>query len=299
MSRWVYLNGRYLPFAEAGVGVEDRGFLFADGIYEVWGVRAGRMFDMDGHMRRLFRSLRELEIAPPLSEAALKLLLRQVLSRNRICNGMVYLQITRGQAPRDFAFPPGPPRPTVMIMAKAVDLAAQERRAAQGVAVSTQQDLRWGRCDIKSVSLLGNVLAKEKAKRAGAYEALLIDENGQITEGASSNFWMVSQAGVLVTRDLGANILPGVTRAALITLASRQNLALHERAFTPQDAQAGREAFLSSAIAGVMPVVTIDGVQIGDGQPGPMAMALRRAYLALEQPERPVRPPKPSRSHAG
>lgn len=282
MSRFVYINGRYVPFAEAGVGIEDRGFLFADGVYEVWGVRNGQMMDARRHLDRLWRSLRELEISPPLTEAALQLVLRQVLTRNRISNGMMYLQITRGEAPRDFAFPVGPPRSTIMVMAKPVDFALQERRAAQGVAVSVQPDMRWGRCDIKSVSLLPNVLAKEKAKRADAYEALLVDGQGWVTEGASSSFWMVSQAGVLVTRDLGANILPGVTRAALIDLAKGQNLALEERCFTPQEAQAGREAFLSSAIAGVMPVVAIDGVQIGDGHPGPMARALRRSYLGRD-----------------
>ncbi len=280
MSRVVYLNGRYAPIAEASVGVEDRGFLFADGVYEVWGVRGGRLLDARGHLDRLWRSLRELEISAPLSEMALTLVLRQVLARNRLRDGMVYLQITRGQAPRDFAFPSALLRPTIMVMARPVDFAAQERRAQVGVALSVQPDIRWGRCDIKSVSLLPNVLAKEQAKRAGAFEALLVDGQGWVTEGASSSFWMVTQTGVLVTRDLAANILPGVTRASLVALAQTQGLALEERRFTLQEAQAAREAFLSSAINGVMPVVAIDAAQIGDGRPGPLAMALRRAYLA-------------------
>lgn len=279
MSRIVYLNGSYLPAHVAGVGVEDRGFLFADGVYEVWGVRGGRFLDARGHMDRLWRSLRALEIQPPVSEAALNLVLRQVLRRNRLRDGMVYLQITRGQAPRDFPFPPAEVPATVMVMAKPLDVAAQERRAAAGVAVSLQPDIRWGRCDIKSVALLPNVLAKEKAKRAGAFEAVLVDSDGAITEGASSSFWIITSQGHLVTRDLGANILPGVTRATLIELAQAQQLTVHERSFTPEEAFMAREAFLSSASAGVMPVVAIDGARVGDGRPGRLSLALRRAYL--------------------
>lgn len=278
MSRIVYLNGIYLPARGAGVGVEDRGFLFADGVYEVWGVRGGQLLDARGHFDRLKRSLRELEIQSPLSEAALALVLREVLRRNRLRDGMLYLQITRGEAPRDFAFPPATTAATIMIMAKPVDLKAQERRAQTGVAVSVQPDIRWGRCDIKSVSLLPNVLAKESAKRAGAYEALLMDRDGQITEGASSSFWIVGQDGRLRTRDLGANILPGVTRAALIALTQSRQMQLEESGFSLLEAQGAREAFLTSASAGVLPVIQIDGVMIGDGRPGPVSLALRAAY---------------------
>lgn len=279
MSRIVYVNGAYLPARGASVGVEDRGFLFADGVYEVWGVRGGRLLDARGHFERLKRSLRELEIQSPLSEAALALVLREVLRRNRLRDGMLYLQITRGEAQRDFAFPPASLPATIVIMAKPLDLAAQEMRAQTGVAVSVQPDNRWGRCDIKSVSLLPNVLAKERAKRAGAHEALLVDGDGLISEGASSSFWMVSQDGQLRTRDLGANILPGVTRAALIALAQSRQLRLEESGFSVAQAQMAREAFLTSASAGVMPVIQIDGVMIGDGRPGALSLALRAAYL--------------------
>jgi D-alanine transaminase len=279
LSRIVYLNGAYLPARGARVGVEDRGFLFADGVYEVWGVRGGQLLDARGHFDRLKRSLRELEIRSPLSETALTLVLCEVLRRNRLRDGMLYLQITRGEAPRDFVFPAASVPPTIMIMAKPLDLVAQEKRAQAGVAVSVQPDIRWGRCDIKSVSLLPNVLAKESAKRAGAHEALLVDRDGLIAEGASSSFWIVSQDGCLRTRDLGANILPGVTRAALIALAQSRHLLLEEGGFSVAQAQGAREAFLTSASAGVMPVIQIDGAMIGDGRPGALTSALRAAYL--------------------
>lgn len=280
MSRIAYVNGAFLPLAQAGVGVEDRGFLFADAVYEVWAVRGGRLSDEAGHFGRLWRSLRELEITAPMSEAALRAIIRELLRRNRIADGLVYLQVSRGEAPRDFPFPGPEVRPTVFLMAKRLDLAAQERRARQGVVVSAQPDIRWGRCDIKSVALLPNVLAKQAARRAGGFEALLIDRDGLVTEGASSTAWIVDAEGRLLTRDLEGNILPGVTRAAVLQIAAERQLRIEERAFSLEEAKAAREMFLTSASVGAMPVIAIDAHPIAEGLPGPVSLALREAYLA-------------------
>lgn len=279
MSRVAYVNGAFLPLAQAGVSVEDRGFLFADAVYEVWGVRAGQLWDEDGHLARLWRSLRELEIQTPIEERPLRLLLREVLRRNRVRDGLIYLQISRGAAPRDFPFPDPVVPATLFVTARPLDLRAQARRAEIGVKVSLQADIRWGRCDIKSTALLANVLAKQAAKRAGGTEALLVDRQGLITEGASSSAWIVTAEGLLITRDLRANILPGVTRATLLEVAAAQGLGLEQRAFAVAEATGAREVFLTSASVGVMPVVAIDSARIGDGRPGPIAQALRAAYL--------------------
>ncbi len=279
MSRIAYVNGRYTPHAQAAVHIEDRGFQFADGVYEVWAAFGGRLADADGHFERLARSLSELRIDAPMTRAALERVLRETLRRNRVRDGIVYLQITRGAARRDHAFPePGTPT-TVVVTARTVDLVAAEAKAETGVAVITQPDQRWGRCDIKTVGLLPNALAKQAARETGAYEAWLIDAEGLVTEGASTNAWIVDAAGILRTRDTGANILRGVTRKTLLQIAAELQMAVEERPFTLAEAKGAREAFVTAASAFVTPVVKIDGVQVSDGHVGPVAKRLRALYL--------------------
>ncbi len=280
MGRIAYVDGRYVQHARAVVHVEDRGFQFADAVYEVWAVLDGRLADAQGHFARLERSLGELRIKPPCSRAALLAILRECVRRNRVRDGIVYLQVTRGAAPRDHAFPASATSPTVVVTAKSLDLARIEAGAAQGVKVVTRADQRWGRCDIKTVGLLPNVLAKQAAKEAGAYEAWLVDAAGEVTEGASTNAWIVDDAGRLRTRDTGANILRGVTRATLIDLAADLQTPVDERPFTVEEAHAAREAFLTAASAFVTPIVSIDGQAVSDGRPGPVASRLRTLYLA-------------------
>jgi D-alanine transaminase len=279
MSRVAYVDGRYRPHAEAGVHIEDRGFQFADGVYEYFAVFGGCLADARGHLERLWRSLAALSIDPPMSEVALMIVLRETLRRNHIQDGAVYLQITRGAAPRDHAFPNPPPAPTVVVTAKPVDYAAADAKARVGVKVITQPDIRWGRCDIKTVGLLPNALAKQAAREAGAYEAWLVDEMGLVTEGASTNAWIVDAKGVLRTRDTQANILRGVTRRELLAVIADAGLTVSERAFTVEEAKSAREAFITAASTFVMPVVAIDGAPIGDGAPGPVAQRLRALYM--------------------
>ncbi len=272
MSRFAYVNGRFSPLRTGLIRVEDRGFQFADGVYEVWAVRSGRLLDEEGHFARLERSLSELSIRTMISRAALRVAILETIRRNRVRDGLAYLQVTRGAAPRDHAFPKEA-TPTIVITAKALRINDQA-----GVAVITARDIRWGRCDIKSVALLPNVLAKEQARRAGAQEAWLVDRNGFITEGAASNAWIVTEAGSLVTAPLSSAILPGVTRARLIGIAEALKIRVEERPFRVDEAKAASEAFLSSATRNATPVVAIDGQPIGDGKPGPVTLRLRRAY---------------------
>jgi D-alanine transaminase len=279
LSRIAYVNGRFLRHAEAGVSIEDRGFQFADAIYEVWGVLGGGLTDWDGHMERLKRSLAELAMPMPMSEAALLVVLRETVRRNRVVDGMVYLQVTRGAARRDHAFPRTPVPLTVVATARTIDLAAEEAKAARGVAVITQPDIRWGRCDIKTVGLLPNALAKQAAREAGAYEAWLVDAEGLVTEGASTNAWIVDREGRLRTRDTGANILRGITRKTLMDLAAELQLPVEEKPFTVAEAKQASEAFLTAASAFVTPIVSIDGETVGSGRPGPVATRLRALYL--------------------
>jgi len=279
MSRIAYVNGRYAPHGQAAVHIEDRGFQFADGVYEVWAAFGGRLADSDGHFERLARSLSELQIDPPMTRAALERVLRETLRRNRVWDGIVYLQITRGVARRDHAFPQAGTPPTVVVTARTIDFAAAEAKAAKGVAVITQPDQRWGRCDIKTVALLPNALAKQAARERGGYEAWLIDADGLVTEGASTNAWIVDADGVLRTRDTGANILRGVTRTALLQIAADLQISIEERPFSIAEAKGAREAFITAASAFVTPVVKIDGVQIADGQVGPVATRLRALYI--------------------
>jgi D-alanine transaminase len=278
MSRIAYVNGRYVARDDAKVAVEDRGYQFADGVYEVCEVRGGRLVDESRHMARLNRSLGELSIARPMSPAALRVVLRETIRRNRVRDGIVYVQVTRGVARRDFPFPAANTRPSLVVTARSADLERLEQIAAEGIAVITVPDIRWKRVDIKSVALLPNVLAKQAARERGAREAWLVDAHGQVTEGASSNAWIVSRDGKLITRPLGQNILPGITRSVVIDVIKAQGLAFEERSFTVEEAYAAREAFITSASQIVLPVVRIDGRPVGNGAPGLVATALRRDY---------------------
>lgn len=278
MSRVAYVNGTYRPHGQAVVHIEDRGFQFADGVYEVWAVFHGRLADFEGHMTRLKRSLTELKIDIPMSDAALSRVLAETIRRNRVRNGLVYLQVTRGTAPRDHAFPRDI-APSVVVTAKSVDPSRNEALAKKGAAAVSQPDLRWGRCDIKTVSLLPNVLAKQAARESGAYECLMYDEMGLVTEGSSTNVWIVDEDGRLRTRDTQANILKGITRTALMQLIKEEGIEIEERAFTVDEAKRAREVFVTAASTFVMPIVSLDGTKIGNGKPGPVATRLREAYL--------------------
>lgn len=278
MSRIVYVNGRYLPYAQAGVHVEDRGFQLGDAIYEVMQVRSGRLVDERRHVDRLERSLGELRMGMPMSRVALGRVLRQTIARNRVRDGSVYLQVSRGAAARDFLFPGPDVQQTVVCIARSQSGAVVAARAAQGISVKTVADQRWARCDIKSVMLLPSCLAKEEARAAGGREAWLVDVAGYVTEGASSNAWIIDRNGRLVTRAADTHILRGVTRTTLLDALKIANLALDERPFTVEEARGAREAFVTSATNTVMPVVAIDGVTIGDGRPGPVTQRLRALF---------------------
>jgi D-alanine transaminase len=279
MGRIAYVNGRFLPHGQATVHIEDRGYQLADAVYEVWSLFDGRLADAEGHFTRLERSLSELRIAMPMSRRALTLVLREAVRRNRVRDGLLYLQVSRGVAPRDHVFPEDGVRPSVVITVKAVDRAAAEAKAAKGVGVVTTPENRWGRCDIKTVGLLPNVLAKQQAREAGAAEAWFVDDLGFVTEGAASNAWIVDADGRLRTRDANANILRGITRRTLMDVISAEGLQVDERPFTPAEAVAAREAFVTGAGALVLPVVSVDGKPIGNGAPGPLATRLRRLYI--------------------
>jgi len=270
-----------VPLSRAGVSVLDRGFQFGDAVYEVWGVRKGALLDTSGHLARLKRSLGELKMMAPMSERALMAVVTETARRNRVRDGLIYLQISRG-APRarDHAFPPSNTRPTIVITAKNLDQKPIERRFEKGVAVITTPEIRWARRDIKTVNLLPNVLARQAAKDAGAFEAWFVDTDGTITEATASNAWIVDADGRLRTRDLSNAILHGVTRAALIRAAEARQIAVVEAPFTVDEVRAAREAFISSATNPAVSVVRIDGAIIGDGRPGPVAKMLREAYFA-------------------
>lgn len=280
MSRIAYVNGRFVPHGEAAVHVEDRGYQFGDAVYEVWFVAGGRLCDAEGHFARLERSLGELRIAQPMSRRALEFVLRETLRRNRVTDGLIYLQISRGVARRDHAFPTPTPAPSIVVTAKSIDPAVGDSKATKGVAIITTPETRWGRCDIKTVNLLPNVLAKQAAKEASAYEAWFVDELGFVTEGSSTNAWIVDREGVLRTRDIQANILRGVTRAAVLRILADNGLSLAEGPFAVKDALEAREAFITGASTQVTPVVSIDGRKVGSGEPGPVAKRLRELYIA-------------------
>ncbi len=278
MSRVAYVNGRYIRHAEAGVSINDRGFLFADGIYEVIEVFGGRLIDEEGHLQRLARSARELRLDLPVAQAALRRILRELVARNRVSDGHVYLQVTRGAAKRDHFFPKAGTPATLVAFAHRGDRAAAEARAQSGITVISLPDIRWKRPDIKSTSLLPNVLAKQQARDAGAYEAWLVDAQGFVTEGSSSNAWIVDDAGALVTHPADSAILSGITRARLFQVAAARGLNIVERPFALAEAFKASEAFISGATTIVLPVVAIDDHKIGSGAPGPVASGLRAAF---------------------
>lgn len=279
MGRIAYVNGRFVAHREAMVHIEDRGYQLADAVYEVWAIFGGRLADAEGHFARLTRSLGELSIPMPMSRTALTLVLREAIRRNRVREGLIYLQVSRGVAPRQHAYPSEALRPGVVMTVSRVDRTADEARAAKGVSVITTPENRWGRADIKTVGLLPNSMAKQKAKEAGAMEAWFVDELGFVTEGASSNAWIVDGDGRLRTRDTNANILRGITRSTLLEVIRREGLPVDERPFTPAEAMAAKEAFITGAGALVLPVVAVDGKTIGEGRPGPVATKLRRLYI--------------------
>ena len=276
MGNIVYLNGQYLPKSQTAVHIEDRGYNFADGVYEVIAVHRGKLVDEEPHTVRLRRSLNELKIDWPVSEKALKVLMREVIRRNHLKDGMIYLQITRGVAPRDHAFPDYSNSSLLMLTRRFKPFNADE--IAKGVRVITIPDIRWKRNDIKSISLLGNVLGKQQAREAGAYESWLLDEKGYVTEGTSSNAWIVTHDNELITRHLDNAILGGITRQTVLKFAKEKGIKFVERAFTVAEAQAAREAFLTSTTSYVKPVIQIDDVKVADGKAGPLSRAMLNRY---------------------
>lgn len=278
MSRVVYVNGRYRPHRDAVVHVEDRGFQFGDGVYEVCEVFGGRLVDERRHMARLQRSLSELRIRLPMPLSALTVILHEVARRNRVEDGIVYLQVTRGVARREHAFPSPEVAPSIVVSARRLDRSQGERLAQGGIAVITLPETRWARVDIKAIALLPNVLARQAAREQGAREAWFVDRDGHVTEGAASNAWIVTGQGKVVTRPAGHDILRGISRDVVLDALAAAGLPFEERAFRVSEALAAREAFITAASLLVMPVIRIDGRAIGDGKPGPVATVLRRAF---------------------
>lgn len=283
MPRIAYVNGRYVVHSQASVHIEDRGYQFADGVYEVCEVARGHIVDMPRHLARLKRSLKELSIAWPVSEGVLPFLLREVVNRNGVVNGLVYVQVTRGVASREFVFPPAGTTPSLVITARKADPAAGAKRVETGIKVITVPENRWDRVDIKSTGLLPNVLAKQKAKEAGAQEAWFVDADGNVKEGGSSNAWIITRDGVLVTRPAEHGILRGITRTTLFDVAAKLGLKIEERRFSIAEAKAAKEAFISSATTIAMPVVEIDGAPIANGHPGSMTLSLRQAFFDVAE----------------
>jgi D-alanine transaminase len=277
MSRIVYVNGEFLPEAEAKISVFDRGFLMADGVYEVTPVVGGRLIENDGHMQRLQRSLDELEIPSPVPVAGIPALMEELVARNGMTEGAVYLQVTRGAAERDFVWPENP-TPSLVMFTQAKPV-LDTRAAREGLRVVTLPDIRWARRDIKTVQLLAPSWLKMQARKRGADDAWMV-EDGHVTEGTSNNAWIVTRDGAIVTRPLSHDILHGITRASVIKVAQEAQMRVEERPFTPEEARGAAEAFITAASAFVTPVVEIDGVTLGDGAPGPITRRLREVYLA-------------------
>lgn len=277
MSAIAYVNGEFTPHENAKIHIDDRGFQFADGVYEVCLVIDGEYWDFDGHLNRLDRSLGELRIRPPVPRSELEALMGEILVRNNLRNALVYMQVTRGVAPRNHPFPADDTKPTLVITARPFDINASDANAEKGARVITVPDIRWGRVDIKSVSLLANVLAKQAAVEAGALEAWLTRDR-KITEGSSSNAWIVDSDGMLRTHPLSNEILGGITRQTLLSCADEAGIPVREDAFTVDEIPSAREAFITSATNLVMPIIAVDDIQIGHGTPGQVTMLLRKAY---------------------
>jgi D-alanine transaminase len=277
-GRIAYVNGRYLPHTKAGVHIEDRSLQLGDGIYEVASIVAGKLVDEEEHLDRLERSLREMGMGMPMGRPALKLVMREMVSRNRVRDGLLYMQVSRGAVRRDHPIPDVVPRPTLIMTIRGQDPAAGEKKRTEGVAVITRPDQRWARRDIKTVQLLPNLLAKTEARKTGAYEAWFVDQDGFVTEGASTNAWIVDEENHVVTRQLSYDILPGVTRRVILEAAAATGLPVIERKFTVAEARKAREAFLSSASGAAIPVIKIDDVTVGDGRPGPLTRRIHALY---------------------
>ncbi len=273
MSRIAYVNGRYLPQREASVNIEDRGYQFADGIYEVVHLYDGRLIDEDRHLDRLDRSLRELRLPSPMGRAALRHVLLELARRNRLRDGLLYMQVTRGVARRDHAFPANPPPPSMVATIRRIPPYPTDVSAWTASAI-THPDERWARCDIKTVALTPNVLARQAAREKGALEAILVDADGMVTEGAATSFWIVDAAGVLRTRKLDHGILPGCTRDALLALLGQESVVFAEQVFSRDELEAAREAFITSATSFVKPIIRIDTKPVGDGTVGPVTRLL-------------------------
>ena len=277
MSRIAYVNGQYVPHAEAQIHVEDRGYQFADGVYEVAAIFRGRIIDEDGHLVRLKRSLSELQMPMPMPDRPFAAVCRETLRRNRVRDGIIYIQVSRGVSRRAHPFPKNV-TPALVMTARAVDwpVNADDDSGAEVISVA---DIRWLRRDVKSISLLPNILAKQEAREKGAYEAWLVDADGFVTEGSSTNAWIVDGDGKIVTRQLDNNILGGITRATILDLARENGMEVVERPFSLTEALAAPEAFLSSTTSFVRGIIGIDGSVIGDGVPGPVTRRLRALYL--------------------
>lgn len=278
MSRIAYVNGQYRDMRDASVNIEDRGYQFSDGVYEVCEIQSGKVVDMPRHMARLQRSLRELRIDMPMPLSALEVVIHETVRRNRVTYGIVYLQVTRGVARRDHAFPVKPVKPAIVVTARSLNFQKNQDTAARGIGVITIPENRWPRVDIKSVSLLPNVLAKQQARENDAYEAWFVDSGGHVTEGASSNAWIITKDGKVVTRSAESGILAGITRAVLKDVLAALQIKFEERPFTPEEAYEAAEAFVTASSQIVMPVVRIDGRPVGNGKPGPISMRLREEF---------------------
>ncbi len=283
MSRIAYVNGSYVPHAEAAVHIEDRGYQFADGVYEVCEVRHGVIVDMTRHLDRLGRSLGELRIDWPMDRRALVHVIRQVLKKNRVKNGLFYLQVTRGVAKRDHVFPAPGTKPSIVITAKNTNQAVIASKNANGIKVITVPENRWDRVDIKTVGLLPNALARQAAKEQGAAEAIFVDDNGNVTEGAATNVWMVDQDGTLLTRPADHGILRGITRTTLMEVAARLGITIREEAFSVEKMKSAREVFITAATSICFPVVQIDDQTIANGHPGSVSQKIRESFFDIAE----------------
>ena len=284
MPRFAFVNGSYVPHGEASVHIEDRGFQFADGVDEVVACINGKMADERGHLDRLERSCGELSIPMPVARRSLQFIMRELLRRNRLKNANVYIQVTRGVAKRDFPFPADTPA-TLVLTTRAFQF-DNNVKVKNGASAVTVPDIRWKRRDIKTTGLLAQVLAKQEAAESGAYEAWMVDDEGYITEGSSSNAWIVTRDGKLITRHATSDILRGVTRTALEKICAELQMKVEERPFTVQEAYDAEEAFNTSAVALVVPIINLDGHDIGDGRPGPVARKLYEEYRAYVDGQR-------------
>ena len=281
MPRIAYVDGQFVRHGEASIHVEDRGLQFGDAVYEVWAVRNGILFDSEGHLARLARSLAALQIKAPIGNASLMVIVRELMARNKLKDGLVYLQVSRGVARRDHPFP-AHSRPSIILTARPMNMVQADARAAKGIQVQTCPDNRWGRVDIKTVNLLPNVLAKQAALEAGFADAWFVDSEGMVTEGTAQNAWILDSEGLLRTRSATHAILRGITRDTIIKTAQELGFAFEEKAFSRDEALAAQEAFITSATSFVTPVIGLVGHKIGDGTPGPIARKLREAYLSQQ-----------------